>query len=152
MWDMLFTSGHMFICGLIFMMVFFIISAGVLFKLMMLLIFTISIVFLMAMNFSSWWSLMLFLIYISGMLILFSYFTAFSSKESMNFNFKLTLLMTILLSFNIDMMSEQKYLFMEWILTNIYIYIMLGLILFFILFMSCMMCFSLNNPLRSFLI
>lgn len=122
--------------------VFFIMSSGPLFKLFIVLIIAIQFVWIIRISNSSWWALILFLVYISGILIAFAYFTAFSAKERFFLDFKLRLGIAIL----ILIINKHSLIFSHQeagdtlVINNRILFILLGLFLLYILILRCIIC------------
>nr|YP_004581400.1 NADH dehydrogenase subunit 6 [Tubulipora flabellaris]ACB12463.1 NADH dehydrogenase subunit 6 [Tubulipora flabellaris] len=151
MWESLWYLKNFFYWFMIFTFMMFLFSSGALFKLIILLGVTLSMVWVLATHMSSWWSLILFLVYISGVLILFSYFTAFSSKDGMKFYTKFSFLISVLLTFTNELEISGSSVMKEWVLGDPILYVIMGSILFLILVMTCMMCYKSKAPLRPFM-
>ncbi len=139
---------------LICWLLFFIIRSGPLFKLFIVLIIAIQFVWIIRVNISSWWSLILFLVYISGILIAFAYFTAFSAKERFFLDLKLRfgILLLVLLTGTDMLLFSYQEITETWVLSNRIIFVLLGIFLLYILILRCIMCFKKKMPLRPFLI
>lgn len=152
MWIILSNTSKIVVLIIYFTIFIFIIRKGILFQLIILLLFTIILVFLININLSRWWALIIFLVYISGLLVLFSYFTAFSAKDNIRFDFKLNFLLRVRFILNYNILYKIKNItFIEWVINNYLIYLIMGIILFFILIVACIMCFKIKIPLRWFI-
>lgn len=131
----------------------FIITSGPLFKLLITLIIARQFVWILSISVSTWWRLMLFLVYISGILITYAYFTSFSGKERWNTDFNLIIILRIPITLigieTIFWIYENQR--QTWILERFTLYIVLGIFLLNALIVRCIICYKKKHPLRPFI-
>nr|WNS64791.1 NADH dehydrogenase subunit 6 [Barbronia cf. gwalagwalensis LYKG002] len=73
--------------------------------LFMILLMALSLSWLTAMMYSAWFSFLIFLIYIGGMMVMFSYFVALSPNQFMKIKTSMTIMMITLFMFSIPVMT-----------------------------------------------
>nr|APX40873.1 NADH dehydrogenase subunit 6 [Phyllotreta foudrasi] len=117
------------------------------------------------MNLNFWYSYILFLVLIGGMLILFIYMTSIASNEKFKFNLKLMIFTLIMMSISMfysmkmnlninDIMLFNTHLNFSFSLTkyttypNIFIYLMMIIYLFITLILTVKMTKFSHGPLR----
>nr|YP_010713414.1 NADH dehydrogenase subunit 6 [Dinobdella ferox]WDA96089.1 NADH dehydrogenase subunit 6 [Dinobdella ferox] len=128
--------------------------------LMNILLISLNLAWLISLLYSSWYSFMIFLIYVGGMLIMFSYFVALNPnqylkmKSMMYFFISMSIILLILfkLFFNKELFSNSYNYMIDILYTTDFLPLLIYLILILLIMMllvSKLVSFS-KGPLRPF--